>query len=132
MEETETNAIRRCAMNRETLLASRFDAQAFAPGDAMAHTRLRPGRRHYHRIAERARGLDESVETGGIDAVVVGEEEFQAASFCNFARWRKFRTCAPNEKFGYGFASAFSGRAVACQATACHLPSRFTKVPVLR
>ena len=37
-----------------------------------------------------------------------------------------------SERPRYSFASDSAGSLVACQATTCHLPSRFRKVPVFR
>lgn len=76
-EQPEPGTVRRRAMNCETLIATRFDTDAFPPGDGVTNPGLRPGWRHHHRIAYCADGAKQSLKAGSGDAIVVGEEELQ-------------------------------------------------------
>jgi hypothetical protein len=44
------------------------------PGYAVTHAGLRPGRGHHDRFAEVRRGIPQGLEPGGVNAIVVGEQ----------------------------------------------------------
>ena len=58
------------------LLAARLDPDAFAPGNRVAHARLRTGRRDHDRFAQSARGSNERRKARGIDPIVVRDQKF--------------------------------------------------------
>ncbi len=62
-------------MNCEALFTARFNPHAFMPGDGMADARLRTSRCNHHRIAEGPNCGYQGLKSGGVDAVVIGEEE---------------------------------------------------------
>ena len=74
-QQSETGAIGRRAVDREALLAARLDPDALVPGHRVADARLRPGRRHDDRVAERASCVDQRLQASGVNAVVVGDEK---------------------------------------------------------
>ena len=82
MEQTEPNAIRRCAVDGETVraglasLATRFDAHTFVPGHGVAHAGLRRSRCNNGGFAKILRGFEQRIQSGSVDAIVVCDQEF--------------------------------------------------------
>ena len=81
-EQTEPGAIRRGAMNSETLIITLFDADAFSPCDGVTDARLRSGRGDHDWIAYCADRTEQSLKARSVNAIVIGEEELHRRSEC--------------------------------------------------
>ena len=68
---------------------ARFEAHAFFPRNHVADAGLRPGGGDDDGFAEVARGGEQRGEAGGVDAVVVGEEELHPRRLAERARREK-------------------------------------------
>lgn len=83
MEQSEPDAIGRCAVDGETVrarlafVAARFDAHAFMPRDSMAHSRLRVGWRDNGAFAKILSSVEQCIQSGGVNAIVIGDQKFQ-------------------------------------------------------
>ncbi len=75
LEEAEAGAIRRRAVDGEPIAAARLEADAFPPGDGVAHPGLRAGGRDDDRFSESASRGDERGQTGRVDPVIVSQEK---------------------------------------------------------
>src|SRR5205814_7819900 len=85
-EQTEPNAIRRRALDGETVraglafFAARLDADSFVPGHGVAHARLRRGWCDDGGFAKILRGFKQRIQSGSVDAIVVCYQEFHGAA----------------------------------------------------
>jgi hypothetical protein len=73
--QADTHAIGRRALDSESVRLPLTNPEGGIGCDAMTATRQRFNRRHYHGLTDRNGSLKQSLESGSIDAVVVGEKE---------------------------------------------------------
>ena len=79
MKQTEPSAVGGSAVDRESTLVTRLDADAFVPGNGMADPRLGTRGSDHDWFANGARRRDQCRESGRVDAVIVGDEKFHVA-----------------------------------------------------
>jgi hypothetical protein len=75
-EQPDPGTIRGRAVYREAFVAPWLNADGAFGCDGVTDSRLRAGRRHDHRLAQRACGLQKSLEPRCLDAVVIAQQQF--------------------------------------------------------
>jgi hypothetical protein len=80
MKQTQAGAVSGSTVDRESTLVTRFDPDAFVPGNGMADARLGTRRGNYDWFANGARSGDQCRESGCVDPIVVGDEKFHGDS----------------------------------------------------
>ena len=79
-QQSNTRAVRRRAMDRETMAFARLDTNDPMRRDRVADSGLRPSRGNHDRLTERASCDHQRLEARGVDAIIVANQKLHQAT----------------------------------------------------